>query len=215
MPGLQDGSDAVPQSMMAALELFCNLPEQSYEHFLSTFTHLSTENVTAGCLKVPEEENKTDLVELDRRDDVNVDRKMCVCFLVRLRKICQPTLLFSVTAHSLSSPVLIWTIGDTLHPAIQTVRAVTSVSLPRVKLRRLCLSVWMTPSIMTMLHCLTSILSNPATVDHHDLASPTLVPKSPGIGSGLPMTLCKISGIENGWMDVNMFTVFSRPPCLE
>ncbi|XP_017341607.1 intraflagellar transport-associated protein isoform X6 [Ictalurus punctatus] len=76
MPGLQDGSDAVPQSMMAALELFCNLPEQSYEHFLSTFTHLSTENVTAGCLKVPEEENKTDLVELDRRDDVNVDRKV-------------------------------------------------------------------------------------------------------------------------------------------
>ncbi|KAF4081249.1 hypothetical protein AMELA_G00159400 [Ameiurus melas] len=72
MPGLQDDSDAVPQSMMATLELFCQLPEQSYEHILSTFTHLSTENVTAGCLNVPEEENKTDLVELDRRDDVYI-----------------------------------------------------------------------------------------------------------------------------------------------
>ncbi|XP_026775303.3 intraflagellar transport-associated protein [Pangasianodon hypophthalmus] len=76
MPGLQDDSGAVPQSMMEALESFCSLPEQSYEQFLSTFTHLSTENVTAGCLKVPEEENNTCLVELDRRDGVNMDRKV-------------------------------------------------------------------------------------------------------------------------------------------
>ncbi|MCJ8735843.1 hypothetical protein PDJAM_G00252160 [Pangasius djambal] len=76
MPGLQDDSGAVPQSMMEALELFCNLPEQSYEQFLSTFTHLSTDNVMAGCLKVPEEESNTCLVELDRRDGVNMDRKV-------------------------------------------------------------------------------------------------------------------------------------------
>lgn len=42
MPGLQDDSGAVPQSMMEALELFCNLEEQSYEQFLSTLVHLST-----------------------------------------------------------------------------------------------------------------------------------------------------------------------------
>lgn len=42
MPSLQDDSGAIPQSMMEALELFCTLPEQSYEQFLSTFTHLST-----------------------------------------------------------------------------------------------------------------------------------------------------------------------------
>ncbi|XP_058264767.1 intraflagellar transport-associated protein [Hemibagrus wyckioides] len=73
MPSLQDDSGAIPQSMMEALELFCTLPEQSYEQFLSTFTHLSTENVTAGCLKFPEEESKTCLVELN---DMNMDRKV-------------------------------------------------------------------------------------------------------------------------------------------
>ncbi|XP_060770985.1 intraflagellar transport-associated protein [Neoarius graeffei] len=58
--------------MMEAVEWFCNLQEQSYEQFLSTFMHLSTENVTAGL----EEENKTCLAELDRRDSVNMDRKV-------------------------------------------------------------------------------------------------------------------------------------------
>lgn len=42
MPGLPDDSGDVPQSMVETLELFCDLPEQSYEQFLSTFIHMST-----------------------------------------------------------------------------------------------------------------------------------------------------------------------------
>ncbi|XP_046715320.1 intraflagellar transport-associated protein isoform X5 [Silurus meridionalis] len=72
---MPDDPGVIPQSMMEALELFCNLPEQSYEQFLSTFTHLSTEKVTADCPMVPEEENKTCLVKLNNRDGVNMDRK--------------------------------------------------------------------------------------------------------------------------------------------
>ncbi|KAI5626926.1 hypothetical protein C0J50_13424 [Silurus asotus] len=72
---MPDDPGVIPQSMMEALELFCNLPEQSYEQFLSTFTHLSTEKVTADCPMVPEEENKTCLVKLNKRDGVNMDRK--------------------------------------------------------------------------------------------------------------------------------------------
>ncbi|KAK2834389.1 hypothetical protein Q7C36_015090 [Tachysurus vachellii] len=72
MPSVQDDSDTIPQSMMEALELFCTLPEQSYEQFLSTFMPLSTENVIAG-LKFPEEESKTCLVELN---GVKLDKKV-------------------------------------------------------------------------------------------------------------------------------------------
>ncbi|KAF5903914.1 hypothetical protein DAT39_006376, partial [Clarias magur] len=57
------------------LKNFCDLPEQSYEQFLSTFIHMNTDNVTTGCLKGPEEENKTCFVEL-KRDGVKMDRKV-------------------------------------------------------------------------------------------------------------------------------------------
>uniref|UniRef100_A0A4W4GQC2 Im:7145024 n=1 Tax=Electrophorus electricus TaxID=8005 RepID=A0A4W4GQC2_ELEEL len=43
MARLQNHTGAVPfdQTIMEALELFCNAPEQTYEQFLSTFTHLT------------------------------------------------------------------------------------------------------------------------------------------------------------------------------
>ncbi|KAG1933921.1 intraflagellar transport-associated protein [Pimephales promelas] len=55
MPGLVNGSvvDNHDQAMTEALEQFCNSPEQTYEQFLSTFTHLTPENVRDTHLTAP------------------------------------------------------------------------------------------------------------------------------------------------------------------
>ncbi|XP_046715316.1 uncharacterized protein LOC124392386 isoform X2 [Silurus meridionalis] len=183
---MPDDPGVIPQSMMEALELFCNLPEQSYEQFLSTFTHLSTEKVTADCPMVPEEENKTCLVKLNNRDGVNMDRKteaeLATEGLHNTEDVhvlpgeveedlpaYTPAYCHRTQLELSSTDMDHWTHTPPSNTESQICRATTSFTLPRAKARTLCLSVWMTPLIMTMSHCLTSILSNPAPVDHHDL----------------------------------------------
>ncbi|KAK1788902.1 hypothetical protein P4O66_015806 [Electrophorus voltai] len=70
MACLQNHTGAVPfdQTIMEALELFCNAPEQTYEQFLSTFTHLTPDNAMGRRLNVLSGHNNTSLGEMDRRD---------------------------------------------------------------------------------------------------------------------------------------------------
>ncbi|XP_035379645.1 intraflagellar transport-associated protein isoform X2 [Electrophorus electricus] len=70
MARLQNHTGAVPfdQTIMEALELFCNAPEQTYEQFLSTFTHLTPDNAMGRRLNVLSGHNNTSLGEMDRRD---------------------------------------------------------------------------------------------------------------------------------------------------
>ncbi|XP_036431798.1 intraflagellar transport-associated protein isoform X2 [Colossoma macropomum] len=76
MPGLQSNSGAVShdRAMVEALEQFCNSSEQSYEQFLSTFTYLTTENVTRGNLEVPRGDNSTSVGRMNRRNREVTDR---------------------------------------------------------------------------------------------------------------------------------------------
>ncbi|KAL7858318.1 hypothetical protein AOLI_G00184200 [Acnodon oligacanthus] len=76
MPGLQSNSGAVShdRAMVETLEQFCNSSEQSYEQFLSTFTYLTTENVTRGNLEVPRGDDSTSVGRLYRNNREVTDR---------------------------------------------------------------------------------------------------------------------------------------------
>ncbi|XP_072525957.1 intraflagellar transport-associated protein isoform X2 [Salminus brasiliensis] len=78
MPGLQSNSGAAShdRAIMEALEQFCNSAEQSYEQFLSTFTHLTTENMTRGHLNVNRRDNSSSAEEMKRRDQESTDRRV-------------------------------------------------------------------------------------------------------------------------------------------
>ncbi|XP_076847836.1 uncharacterized protein iftap isoform X3 [Brachyhypopomus gauderio] len=68
MARLQNNPGYVPydQTITEALELFCNVPEQSYEQFMSTFTHLTPDNVMGACLNVLREHHTTSHGEMGR-----------------------------------------------------------------------------------------------------------------------------------------------------
>uniref|UniRef100_A0A8B9RHM0 Im:7145024 n=2 Tax=Astyanax mexicanus TaxID=7994 RepID=A0A8B9RHM0_ASTMX len=78
MPGLQSNSEAAShdRAMIEALEQFCNSTEQSYEEFLSTFTQLTTENVTRGLLNVNRGDSSSCLGQMNRRDVESTDRRL-------------------------------------------------------------------------------------------------------------------------------------------
>lgn len=78
MPGLQSNSEAAShdRAMLEALEQFCNSSEQTYEQFLSTFTHLTTENVSRVHLNVNKGDASSCLGEMNRRDRESTDRRL-------------------------------------------------------------------------------------------------------------------------------------------
>ncbi|XP_056095230.1 intraflagellar transport-associated protein [Rhinichthys klamathensis goyatoka] len=95
MPGLVNGSvvDNHDQAMTEALEQFCNSPEQTYEQFLSTFTHLTPENVRDTRLTAPRghEDRAMDSSRERQREDGVTEMEESVYRRMGQANRCSPT----------------------------------------------------------------------------------------------------------------------------